>query len=433
METAGAGAAFRASHAYGNYVLALLLVVGIVNFLDRQILAVLLESIKREFGFTDTQLGLLGGVAFGIFYATLGIPIARLADVYNRRNIISIAVGLWSFMTALCGTAAGFLSLFLFRVGVGVGEAGGLPPSNSLISDYFPPERRGAALAVFGMHIPLGVLVGFLVGGWLNEFFGWRVTFLAVGIPGVFLALLVGLTLREPPRGHSENLLHTGPTPSLTATIRYFWSRPACRHLPFAAALYALSAWGSGIWLPSYFIRVHGMSVGEAGTWLAFVYGLGGAAGSLLGGYLADRIAMATRDARWYMWISGAAVWVGIPFVFPVYLWSTPVPALLILVVPTLFGHMYLGPTLAMVQGLAGLRRRAVASALYYFVVNLIALGLGPLMVGMASDAFNARYGVDALRYSILAVVVVANTWAGMHFFLAGKTLREDLAAARES
>jgi predicted MFS family arabinose efflux permease len=421
---------FTETRSYRIYVLGLLLLVHVFNFLDRQILAVLLESIKLEFQFTDTQLGLLGGMAFALFYSTLGIPIAWLADRFNRRNIIAIAMALWSGMTALCSMATGFTSLFLTRVGVGVGESGGMPPSYSLISDYFPAERRGAALAVLGMGVPLGVLVGFLVGGWVNEFFGWRTAFMVVGIPGIILALVLWITLREPPRGQYDINQQLDQTSSLLSTIRYLWQRPACRHLILAASLYGLSGWGAGMWQPSFFMRLHGMSSGEVGTWLAFVFGLSGATGSMLGGVLGDRMFKATGDPRWYMWLSACGIFLGIPFVFLVYLWPTPIPALLFLIIPTVFGHMYLGPVMAMLLGIAGARRRALASATYGLVINLVAMGVGPLLVGISSDHLLPRYGDESLRYSILIVVVVATSWAAIHFLLANKTLREDLASA---
>ncbi len=421
---------FTITPSYRIYVLGLLLAVYLFSFLDRQILSVLLEAIKQEFQLTDTQLGLLGGMAFALFYSTLGIPIAWMADRYNRRNIIAIAMALWSAMTALCSMATGFISLFLARVGVGVGESGGMPPSYSLISDYFPPERRGTALAVLGMGVPLGVLVGFLVGGWVNEFFGWRAAFMVVGIPGIILALILRITLREPPRGQFDTQKQRGRAPSLLSTVRYLWQRPACRHLTLAASLYGLSGWGAGMWQPPFFMRVHGMGSGEAGTWLAFVFGLSGATGSMLGGVVGDRLFKATGDARWYMWLSASGIFFGIPFVFLVYLWPAPIPALLFLIVPTIFGHMYMGPVMAMLLGIAGAQRRALASAAYGLVINLVAMGIGPLLVGISSDHLMPRYGAESLRYSILTVVVVATSWAAIHFLLANKTLREDLAAA---
>lgn len=417
------------SAGYRRYVLVLLLAVYIFNFVDRQILSVLLQAIKNEFSFSDTQLGLLGGIAFALFYSLVGLPIAAFADRVNRRNMIAIALALWSLMTAACGSAVGFVSLFLCRVGVGIGEAGGLPPSYSLISDYFPPQRRGTALAVFGMGIPLGVLTGFLLGGWVNEYYGWRAAFRVVGIPGIILAVLLALTLREPPRGRYDAAPPARDVPSVLATARFLWARRAVRHLCVAGALYGLAMWGAGVWQPAFFMRVHGMSSAQVGTWLALVFGLSGATGAMLGGALGDRLFRTTGDARWYAWISAGGVLVSLPFVFLVYLWPTPIPALLFLIVPTIFGHMYLGPSTALLLGMAGPRRRAVASALYALALNLVSMGLGPLLVGLSSDHLQPRYGALALRYSILALVAGATAWAAIHFLCAARTLRADLAA----
>jgi predicted MFS family arabinose efflux permease len=423
---------FAVSNAYRYYVLGLLLTVGVCSWVDRQILAILLEPIKQEFHFSDTQLGLLGGVAFGLFYATVGLPVAWLADRFNRRNIIAIALGLWSTMTVLCGLAVGFWSLFLARMGVGIGEAGGSPPSQSLISDYFPPEQRGFALGILFMYLPLGFLVGFLLGGWVNEFFGWRVAFVVVGAPGVLLAILLRLTLREPPRGHSEKRTDLGPPPELFATIRYFLSRPALRHLPLAGAIHGIGAWGVALWLPAYFMRVHGMGSGEVGTWLAFIFGIAGATGTFLGGFLADGIVRRTGDHRWYAWFSGLAILITVPFYFLVFLWQTPVPALLFFIFPILIGHVFLGPVTATIQNLGGVRRRAMAAAFYLFLANLISMTCGPLFIGVISDLFQSRYGHESLRYSLLFLVVVTSIWSALHFFLASRTLREDLAAANQ-
>ena len=421
---------FHISTVYRNYVLILLLIVGIFNFVDRQILAILLEPIKQEFLLSDTQLGLLGGIAFALFNVIAGIPIAWLADHYNRRNIIAIAVGIWSAMTALCGMASGFLLLFLARVGVGIGEAGGGPPSQSLISDYFPPERRGTALAVLGTMFPVGGLAGFLIGGWVTQFYGWRAAFMVVGLPGIFLALLVWLTLREPPRGHSENKQFDETHLSIMSMLGYFIKNRSFRHLCFAGALFGMSAWGGTIWVPAYFIRTHGMSPAAIGTWLALIIGIAGVIGAILGGSIADRIVAMKNDQRWYVWISGGTLLIAIPFAFITFLWPTPTPALLSLIVPMVLSNVFIGPTMAMIQGLAGLKRRAMASALYVLLNNLIGMGLGPLAVGIISDIFTEDYGVYALRYSILSMIIVVNLWASLHFFLSGRTLRNDLILA---
>jgi predicted MFS family arabinose efflux permease len=421
---------FAVSNKYRYYVLGLLGAGGVCSWVDRNVFSVLLQAIKIEFSFSDTQLGLLGGVAFALFYTSVGLPVAYLADRFNRRNIIAVALFLWSFMTTLSGMATGFVSLFLARIGVGIGEAGGAPPSQSLVSDYFPPDKRGYAMGILYLYIPLGFLVGFLIGGWINEFFGWRKAFFVVGLPGVILAAILRLTLREPPRGHAEGAQDSGVTPSLLSTIRYLWSRPAMRHIPLAGTIHGIGAWAMAVWLPSYFIRIHGMGSGEIGTWMALIYGIGGGAGVMYGGYLSDRVVKATGDARWYMWISALAVLISAPFAFLIFLSMTPFPALLSLVIPITVMHMFLGPVTAMIQGLAGLRRRAVAAAFYLFLANLVSMGVGPVVVGMASDYFNPRYGNESLRYALLVIVFVTFLWSSIHFFLAARTLREDLELA---
>lgn len=419
------------SNAYSHYVLGLLIVSGVCSWVDRSIFSILLQSIKLDFSFSDTQLGLLGGVAFGLFYATVGFPIARLADQHSRRNLLSVALALWSIMTTVSGMATGFLTLFLTRIGVGIGEAGGTPPSHSLISDYFPPERRGFAMGILSSYIPLGFLVSFLLGGWINQLLGWRKAFFVVGIPGVLVALLIRITLREPPRGLSEKVLDPGKTPSVLSTIRHFWNRPAMRHIPLAGAIQGIGAWAMSVWLPAYFMRIYGMSSGEVGTWMALIYGIGGGMGALCGGYLADRLVRKTGDQRWYMWGSGLTILVFVPFSFFIFLSSTATQSLFLLIIPIITMHMYLGPVVAMMQGLAGLRRRAVAAAFYLFLTNLISMGVGPVLVGMISDYFGRQYGSASLRYALLSIVVVTFPWAAAHFFAAARTLREDLAYAQ--
>jgi MFS family permease len=254
------------SPAYLRYALGLLTVVYVINFVDRQILSILLQSIKLDLGLSDLQLGLLSGTAFGLFYATLGIPIARLADVFSRKVVMAVCLVIWSGMTALCGTAAGFGLLLAYRVGVGVGEAGGSPPAHSLISDFFPPERRATALGIFSLGVPLGILVGFLAGGWLDETLGWRKAFVVVGLPGLALAAVVALTLKEPLRGHSEGLESDRPAPSADEVIRFLWSSHSFRHVAFGSALYAFVGYSIVTWAPSFLIRSHGMTTGEIGT-----------------------------------------------------------------------------------------------------------------------------------------------------------------------
>jgi MFS family permease len=420
------------STAYSYYVVAMIWLVLLFRFVDLQIISVLLEPIRAEFALSDLQLGLMSGTAFALFYGTLGIPIAWLADRYNRRNLIAACLCLWSAMTALCGMATGAVSLFMARLGTGVGEAGGAPPSYSLISDYFPAHRRSTIFAILNSSVPAGVFAGFIIGGFINEHLGWRAAFIIVGAAGVVLSLLVRLTVREPARGAKDDgaKVHSSPPPAILDTLKLLWSRRSYRHLVLASTLFTLGAMGSGIWIASFFIRVHGMPAAQVATWLAFIYGGGGIVGAIVGGFLSDKLVRSTGDTRWYAWLA-AIVTAGIlPFSFFVYLWPNPIPALLMHVGTALLMHAWMGPCYATVQSLVGTRRRAMAAAVNLLAVNLLAIGFGPLIVGAISDFNAARFGNDSLRYSILTIVVITYSWAALHFLLAARTLRADLRAA---
>ena len=417
------------SPAYLRYALGLLCVVYVVNFVDRQVLSILLQSIKNDLGLSDLQLGLLSGTAFGLFYATLGVPIARLADRFSRKGVIAISLALWSVMTALCGTAAGFVGLLLYRIGVGVGEAGGSPPAHSMISDYFPPEKRATALGIFSLGVPLGILVGFLSGGWLDETLGWRTAFVVVGLPGVLLALVVALTLREPPRGLSEGLQADAGQPMTAGeVIRFMWRARSFRHLSLGSALYAFVGYSLTNWAPSFLSRSHGMDQGEIGTALALIIGIGGGIGIYLGGVIADRWARTNPLAR--LRVPLWAQLLSFPFGLFIYTTDDTVLALALLTVPAFLGLMYQGPAFAVTQSLATPKMRATAAAVLLFVINIIGMGLGPPVTGAISDALEPSFGNDSLRYALL-IVSCALAWSALHFYLAGKTLVADLAVAR--
>jgi predicted MFS family arabinose efflux permease len=415
------------SRAYRRYALAVLTSVYVSNFVDRQILSILLEPIKQSFGLSDTQLGFLSGISFAIFYATLGLPIALWADRGNRRNIIALSTAVFSVMTALCGLAQSFVQLALARIGVGIGEAGSSPPSHSIVADLYQPHERATAMAIFALGVNIGILIGFLAGGWMNEFFGWRAAFMVVGLPGLLLALLVRLTLKEPPRGQSEGRdqeAHSA-APPLGEAFRTFWRVRSLRHIAIGAMLNSFVGYGVVAWVPAFLIRSFGMTTGDVGTALALIIGIVGGGGTFLGGYFADKLAR--RDVRWNMWLIGACVGGGTPFVFGVYLAPDAFWSLLFFFVPAAVGSLYLGPSLAMVQGLVPLRMRTVASAVLLFIINIIGLGLGPQTVGIVSDLLAPRFGDESLRYALLLVGLI-NAWAALHFFLASRTLRSDLA-----
>ena len=412
----------------GYYALGLLTVVYSFNFIDRQLLAILQESIKLDLGLSDSQLGLLTGFAFAVFYVTAGIPIARWADRSNRRNIVAIAVFLWSFMTALSGLAQNYTQLLLARIGVGVGEAGGSPPSHSMISDIFPATKRASALGFYSTGVNIGILFGFLFGGWLNEFFGWRVAFMVVGIPGLLLALVVRTTLAEPIRGMAEQRTVSDEEVPFKNILALLWSRRSFRHMAFGAALNAFAGYSSSSWTASFMIRSHDMSTGELGTWLALIMGLGGAIGVFFGAYLADKLA--PRDKRWYMWLPALVGIFSVPFSACVYLVGNPYFALSLMIIPGLLHNVYLGNTIATTHGLVGLRMRAMSSAILFFILNMIGLGAGPWIIGLISDYLTPSLGDDSLRQAMLYVIPTVTLWSSCHFFLAARSLRQDLAAA---
>lgn len=415
---------FSLSPASRNYALGLLLLVFIFNHIDRHILAILLQPIKEDLSLSDTQLGFLSGIAFAIFYSSLGIPVALWADRGNRRNIIALAIALWSAMTILCGLAANYLQLVLARIGVGIGEAGSNPPSHSLIADYFPSEQRGRALSVLSLGVPVGILFSFLAGGWINEFFGWRTAFLVAGIPGLLIAVLVRLTLRELPRGYADGVTVQTPAPPFPEVLRFLWRQRAFRHITAALSLNAIVIYGALQWIPAFLARSHDMTSSEIGTAIAIEAGILGGIGTYFSGVFADR--WGTRDRRWYVWLPALSIVLALPCALGLYLWPGIWGALAFGAAMFFLGNMYLGPSFSMIQGLAKPQMRAVAASIMLFVANLIGLGLGPQFVGIASDLLRPEFGEDSLRYA-LVLLTFTSIWGAYHYHHASRTLRNDL------
>ena len=418
------------SPAYRYYALGLLVVVYVFNFIDRSILGILVEPIKQDLGVNDTMMGFLGGIAFATFYTFLGIPIARLSDKGSRRNVLTVCLALWSGATALCGLAANFFHLLFARIGVAVGEAGASPASHSMISDMFPPDRRATALGIYALGIPIGTMLGNLSGGWINEAFDWRTAFFVVGLPGVLLAVIVRLTLREPPRGAAEAIeVKSHDAPPVKEVFKYLWARRSFRLISLGAGLHAFVGYGVGYWIPAMFSRSHGYGTSDMGIAL-FYLGFASIAGTFLGGYLGDR--MAGRDVRWYVWLPGLATIISVPFSAYVYLSDSPFAALWVLAIPYFFGAYYLAPTFSLAQGMVGLRMRALASSIILFVANIIGLGLGPQFTGIASDVLFATtdLGQDSLRWA-LVLSLIFNVVSALLYLGAGRTLKEDLEASK--
>lgn len=413
--------------AYARYVLALLFIVYVFNFIDRQILAILLEAIKQDLGASDTAMGFLSGFAFALFYTFAGIPIARWADHGARRSVIAVGLALWSTMTAASGLARTFLQLALARVGVGVGEAAGSPPAHSLISDYFPPERRATALSIYATGVYVGAMLAYLGGGFVVTHFDWRTAFFIVGLPGIPLALLVRLTIRELPRGHSERAPVGAERVGLGEVVRYLVARRSFVYLAAGASCASLGGYGILAWGPAFLGRVHGMDSVSIGAWLGPSIGLAGSAGAYLGGVAADRLGV--RDRRWYLWLSAVTIVGSVPFALGFLFLGTRTGALACFVPFYLLANMYIGPMLWMTQGLVKLRMRATASAILLFVLNIVGLGAGPVVVGLLNDHLSGRFGPEAIRYSLSAVALMS-VIAGWCFLRGSRTLRGDLRAA---
>lgn len=414
---------------YRRYVLFMLTVVYALNFIDRQILVILQESIKADMELSDTQLGLLTGFAFAIFYVSVGIPIARWADVGNRKNIIALAITIWSGMTALSGLTNNFFQLLLARIGVGVGEAGASPPAHSIISDYYPPEERGTAISIYSTGVYFGILVGFLLGGWVNHEFGWRVAFFVVGVPGFLIALLVKYTIKEPIRGQSEpqdNKTKSDEPDKVkfSQTIRTLMALKSFRFYALGAGLAAFVSYGVGNFMPSFLIRTYQFDYIQVGVSLALITGIGGAIGTFAGGYFADRLGK--NDMRWYLWIAAIPSTLALPFLLGAVLANNAVVTLACFFIATMLGAFYLGPIIALNQTLLTPSMRATGSAILFLILNLVGLGLGPVFVGVLSDAFTPSFGDQAIRYALAVTAFVVLISAACNFWGA-KKLPEDL------
>ena len=414
-----------------RYTLLMLVLVYTSSHVDRQIMGILGQPIKESLLISDTQLGLLTGIMFAVFYATLGMPMAMWADRNNRRNLISFSVFLWSLMTALCALATNFVQLLLLRIGVGVGEAGSNPPSHSIIADLYPPEKRSTAMAIFGTGINWGILIGFLVGGWINEWYGWQAAFVIVGLPGILLALLVRFTVVEPSRGHSEALQQEVAAPGFWEVVGFIWRSSVLRHIVVAGALVSFAGYASVIWIPIYLVRIHDMGTGEVGSYLALLIGVGGAIGIYLGGRIADFMA-ARRGQQWLPWVVAISSLITLPLLFITFMATTPMIAIAAYALPAMLGTLYVAPGFALIQNFTPLEMRSVAAAINPFVTNIIGLGLGPFTVGFFSDVFSQSYGEDGLRWG-LATTIVILIWGVIHYWRCGVMIKRQSTATLAS
>jgi len=405
-------------------VMAMLLLAYTFNFIDRQIVGILAIPIKADLGLSDAELGLMGGLAFALFYTSLGIPVAMLADRFNRSWIMTGALFVWSLMTAVCGLAQNFWQLFAARLGVGVGEAGGVAPAYSLISDYYPQHERARALSIYSIGIPVGSALGIVAGAYIATEINWRVAFFAVGIAGLVLAPLFKLVVKEPPRGQFDaGAKHGEKAPSVVDVFREIAGKPTFWGLSVGAACSSMMGYGLFFWLPSFLVRSFEISVLDAGLSYGALLFVGGSIGIYAGGFLADRYGQANKAL--YARIPAIAFVATIPFYLMGILSTNLLFAMLVLVVPTALGLAWLGPILTAIQHLVPANMRATASAMFLFINNLLGIGLGTALLGYLSDILQSNFGEESLRYSILAgtgFYVVA----AVLFFLSSRTLARD-------
>lgn len=434
MGTPGTSSDLMRQNIYRNYLLLLLMVILAFNHVDRLALGIVLQDIKTDLQLSDTELGFLSGMAFALFYSLMGIPIARWADLGNRITIITVTTALWSAAVAACGLVMNFAQLLLVRVGVAVGEAGCIPPAHSLIASYFTRGERPRATSLYMLGGPLAVIIGYFAGGWLNQFYGWRMTFILLGLPGLVIAVLVRSTLREPrvkpdsaAVGDERPAQASAPEPGLKVVCATLWANKAFRHLLFCFSVWYFFGWGLLQWTPTFFIRSHGLETGSLGTWFAAIYGIGGGIGVYLGGVWAARYAAGNERLQLR---ACAIAFVFFPvvtagaFLAPDYHWAFAALAL-----ANMGGNTSLGPIFATIQTLVPPRMRAMSIAIVYMCANLIGMGLGPLSVGALSDALHPHFGEESLRYA-LVILCPGYFWAAWHIWCASGTVTRDLKAS---
>lgn len=420
---------------YRYYVLIMVTLVSLINIADRLIMSILMEDIKADFSLSDTQVGLLVGLAFALFYALMSFPIARWADVGNRKNILSLAVILWSGMTALCGAAVGFYSLFLARLGVGVGEAGGSPPTYSLIADYFKPSERARAMGVYMVGAALGTGGGLIIGGILGEMFGWRITFLVLGIPGVLLGILFFLTVKEPQRGRLDAGEESDKqAQDIKNTLKSLATNSVYIRISMSFAMLTMIGYAMAFWLAPIMLRNFEIPMSKVGLYLGLTYIAAGVPGPLIGGYLTDY--MAKYDARWRAWIPAIAV-----IIVTLALWfcvtATTFEVFLAYFVVAYFVFMIpQGATISVLQSALGAGERAVGSSFALMINSIMGAAIGPLLVGILSDSLAAEYGAKSLNYALITVCIGASIIGCFYYLWTAQAMSskvEEDAQAHES
>jgi MFS transporter, Spinster family, sphingosine-1-phosphate transporter len=405
----------------GALVLCLLLSVNILNFVDRLLPSVLVEAIRRDLHISDTQIGLIGGLAFAVIYSFASIAIARVADRWSPRGVIALSLGLWSFATAISGVAQSFTQLFLARAGVAAGEAGSTPAAHAVIARAYPPERRSLVMAIFSLGVPIGAMIGLAMGGWINDALNWRAAFFVVGLPGLAVALLVRLFVPDPPHRSPE----ASGAGSFWSTLRLLFGLRSFRHMATASSLFAIGSYALNVFAAAFLIRTHHLTAARAGAAFGFAFGIGGLLGTFAGGTLSDWLGR--RDPRWRQGVPA----LGLLLSAPVSLVAFTTPSLAVswicLTLTYFFGLLYYAPSFACVQSLVPDGVRATAAGVLLFCLTLVGASVGPSLVGMVSDMLAPKYGALSIRYA-MSLLPVTMIWSALHFFLAARALPADLA-----
>jgi len=415
----------RITNHYPKYVLGVLFTVYIVNFIDRQVLSVFIGPIKAEFGVSDTAMGFLVGFSFSLFYSIAGIPIARWADRGNRTIIVAVGLGLWSLMTVASGFARNFILLAIARVGVGVGEAAGTPPSHSIICDYFPPHKRATALGIYSSGVYVGSAIAYLCGGFMRANFDWRMAFILLGIPGLLFAFVVKFTVREPERGLSETLQQSSENVTLKATFSHLFGCRSWVFMMLGVCCLSISGYGALMWGYEFYVRVHSMDPVHIGFWMAFIVGAGGCLTVYVAGRLIDHYGQ--KDPKWLLLLPAMMVLVTLPTGLVFVLAPSSLVSLLAMLPFFMVTNFFIPAIHTVNQSLAKLRMRATAAAIVLFAINIFGAGAGPFVVGLLSDMFSAEYGSLSIQYSLLCLVIIG-VFAAPMFYIASKTLAADLA-----
>lgn len=417
--------------AYRRYVLGILTLVYTLNYLDRGLIILLLEPIKTDLHLSDTQLGFLTGSAFGLFYATLGLPIARWADRSNRVTITSVAIGLWGATVMTCLYVTNFVQMLAVRIAAAVGEAGCMPPTYSLVGDYYrEAAERTRAMSIYMLGQPLASLGSFVVGGWLSAHYGWRMTFFLMGTPAFVVAVIAKFTIREPRVAARDAPPSDRAMPRLSEVIATMWQQRSLRHLTVGIILLYTMWLGQAPWYAAFLMRSHGMGTAELGIWLGLVFGVGGIVGIASGGHVSVR--WLTGNEPGQMRVSALTIVLLVPCFVAFLLVRNKLGALISMVPLAVVGNFLFGPTFALLQRLVIDQMRATLLALVMLLANLIGMGIGPQVVGILSDELMPLVGSDSLRYAMLTTSLLA-LWAAYHFWQVGRMVRRDLSQAADA